>query len=388
MTNKRRARENCRQRKETMKKVAVCISCFNEYTNRIRFVMEHLRNLGYECTYITSDFDHATKEYYTVNYANTKQIHVKQYAKNLSAGRIRSHAKFAKDAFRIVSDIRPDVLFVMLPPNKLAKEAAKYKKKHPEIKLIVDIFDMWPETFPDNRAKKLLAAPFTYWARLRNQALAQADVVTTECELYQSVLSQYCDKDKMHTLYLAKESLHESPIMEEDIEGISLCYLGSINNIVDIPKIADIIRKLPTPVQLHIVGDGERRQDLIAAAKNAGARVIFYGRVFDPKKKREVFGKCHFGLNIMKNSVFVGLTMKSMDYLEGGLPIINTITGDTWRMVQEHAIGINYSEDTSFERQLFLPTVEDKQRVKAFFENNFTEEAFQKRLEEIFTTLA
>lgn len=368
-----------------MKKKAVCISCFNEYTNRIRFVMEYLQDLEYDCTYITSDFDHIKKEYFTAGYSHTKQVHVKKYDKNLSVDRISSHAQFAKDAFRIVKDIKPDVLFVMLPPNKLAEEAANYKKKHPETRIIVDIFDMWPETFPNNRAKKLLALPFAYWGRLRNQALRQADVVTTECELYQSVLSRYCDEKKLKTLYLAKESMQAEPLMESNVEGISLCYLGSINNIIDIPRIAEIIRNMPKPVQLHIIGDGERRQELINGAENAGAKVTFYGRIFEQDKKQAVFNRCHFGLNVMKNDVFVGLTMKSMDYFESGLPIINTIKGDTWKLVQENAIGINYSDAVSFKESLFLPTITDKKRVRAVFEGSFSTEAFQKRLEEILT---
>lgn len=367
-----------------MKKRAVCISCFNEYTNRIRFVMEYLQNLEYECTYITSDFDHIKKEYYTISYAHTKQIHVNKYAKNISISRLRSHTKFSKDAFRIVKDIKPDVLFVMLPPNKLAQEAAKYKKKHPEITLIVDVFDMWPETFPNNKAKRLLTVPFKLWGGIRNKGVAQADIVTTECELYQSVLRQYCDEKKLKTLYLGKNGTHNIPTLQEKTQGIGLCYLGSINNIIDIPAISEIICKLPKPVFLHIVGDGERRQDLINAAQNAGATVTYYGKVFDSEKKQEIFDQCHFGLNVMKSSVFVGLTMKSMDYFEGGLPIINTIKGDTWKMVEEYDIGINYNSDIDFTKELKMTTEADKRRMKLFFEKNFSEEAFRERLADVF----
>ena len=63
--------------------------------------------------------------------------------------------------------------------------------------------------------------------------------------------------------------------------------------------------------------------------KSAGAEVFYHGKVFDSKEKNRIFETCHYGLNIMKDSVFVGLTMKSMDYFEG-LPIINNIQGDTW----------------------------------------------------------
>jgi len=179
---------------------------------------------------------------------------------------------------------------------------------------------------------------------------------------------------------LAKESVPQEPVMQGNTPGISLCYLGSINNIIDIPGIAEIIRKLPKPVSLHIIGDGERRQELIAQAEAAGAAVTFHGKLFDPKQKQEIFDRCHFGLNVMKSSVFVGLTLKSMDYFDGGLPVINTIPGDTWELVEKNPIGINYRADTVFAEDMPLPAAEEKRQVKAFFRENFSTDAFRSRI--------
>ena len=370
-----------------MSKKAVCISCFNEYPNRMRLVMEHLREKGYACTYITSDFEHIKKAHYTVELPDCIQIHARAYTKNLSVDRLLSHHLFARDTFREVARIAPDLVYVMVPPNSVADQSAKYKKSHPNVQLVLDIFDMWPETFPNSRAKQLLAWPFGKWGQLRNRALSQADVVATECALYHDVLSHHCSREKLQTLHLAKESVPQKPALAEGIDGISLCYLGSINNIIDIPRIGEIISKLPKPVQLHIIGDGERRQELIDTAEAAGAAVTFHGKVFAPEKKQEIFNRCHFGLNVMKSTVFVGLTLKSMDYFDGGLPIINTIQGDTWEFVENNPIGINYCENTDFAKQLQLPTTEDKQRIKAFFAQNFSVEAFRERIARILQTL-
>lgn len=48
----------------------------------------------------------------------------------------------------------------------------------------------------------------------------------------------------------------------------------------------------------------------------------------------------------MKDSVMVGLTMKSMDYMCGGLPMINTIKGDTAKICDEYLVGYNLSKDS------------------------------------------
>lgn len=48
----------------------------------------------------------------------------------------------------------------------------------------------------------------------------------------------------------------------------------------------------------------------------------------------------------MKDSVMVGLTMKSMDYMCGGLPMINTIKGDTSKICDEYSVGYNLSKNS------------------------------------------
>ena len=370
-----------------MSKKAVCISCFHEYDNRIRFVIAQLEEMGYECTYITSDFAHIQKEHFEISLPNAMQIPTKPYYKNLSVERLSSHHFFARDAFRQVEKIDPDLLFTMVPPNSVAQYAARYKKKHPKCKLILDIFDLWPETFPSNRVKKLLALPFSLWGSLRNKALKAADLVTTECSLYHKTLEKYCGKEKLCTLHPAKELPQLEPAVCLPEDSISLCYLGSINNIIDIPRIGQVIAAIGGPVQLHIIGDGERRQELIDTAEAAGAEVTFHGKIYDAAEKQKIFDLCHFGLNIMKDSVCVGLTLKSMDYLAGGLPIINNIPGDTWALVESHGIGINFENDSALPEQALLKPQETRAGIREFFRERFSQEAFLKNVGEILRRL-
>ena len=84
---------------------------------------------------------------------------------------------------------------------------------------------------------------------------------------------------------------------------------------------------------------------MIDAAERAGASVVYHGKIYDPQAKQDIFDKCHFGLNIMKNCVCVGLTMKSIDYFQHGLPIINNIPGDTAEIINKYKVGINIDKD-------------------------------------------
>ncbi len=364
-------------------KKAVIISCFNYFENRMELVMRYLSEKGYDCTYITSDFDHIEKKHFEFDTA--LQIPTRAYYRNISPGRLYSHMLFAKDAFNEVRKIGPDVLVVMAPPNSIAKEAAKYKKKHPEAKFILDIYDLWPETLPFGKIKKLLALPLSFWANFRNNGIKRADLIFTECNLYRRVLSEKLSGRRVETLYLSRKGLTVSDTAGKvDPDKIELCYLGSINNIIDTELIASVIRSVSEKkrVVLHIIGDGESRENLIEKTKQAGAEVIFHGKIYDPEEKQRIFDSSLFGINIMKSSVCVGLTMKSLDYFAGGLPVLNTIEGDTHDFVERFGMGINIDRENISEtaEKIIGCTSEINTRMRentvSVFGEYFSEEAF------------
>lgn len=339
-------------------KTAVLISCSDHYGHRLFAMDAYLRSRGYRTEYITSDFDHNTKQVFRCEARPCVQLHAKPYRKNLSVARILSHRGFSRDVFRYLDRLekQPDAVVALLPPNFLAHYAAKYKKRHPQVKLIFDIFDLWPETFPSGRVKALLKPAFAVWAWVRDHSLPAADFVTTECELFRQRLNLRADRSA--SVYLCAEPLtvERAPAaLRED--ALELCYLGAINNVIDIPAICRLIEKLTAvkPVTLHIIGKGERQQALIDGARAAGAEVIFYGPIYEESRKQEILRHCHFGLNIMKSSVCVGLTMKSVDYFRFGLPIVNNIPADTRKLVRERGIGLQLDEDCA-EKLLKLTT--------------------------------
>lgn len=352
----------------------VIINCFDTYEHRVNLLVEHFTACGEKVHVITSDWRHFHKEVRSQCPEGYEMVHVKPYIKNLSADRLMSHHYFSKDAIARVEQLRPKLLWVLVPPNSLVKDAAAYKRKHPDSKLVLDLIDMWPETMPISRFKSL--PPFSFWRELRDKYLSHADAVVTECSLYQSLLKDKCMPERLHTLHLARhiQPRRINPAPPQD--RVALCYLGSINNIIDIPCIAEIVRNIDRNVELHIVGDGEKREELIEEATAAGAKVFFHGKVYNPERKQEIFDLCHFGLNIMKDSVFVGLTMKSMDYFECGLPIINNIRGDTWNFVEEYALGLNYAKGARISQEQLLTAALGRPNIRTFFEKYFSFEVF------------
>ncbi len=370
----------------------VIVNCFDTYEDRVDLIKSFFIRSGHDVKVIQSNFRHFKKEYREDLKKDFYFIKTKPYYKNLSGARLYSHYYFATNAFKRVDHLKPDLLYVLLPPNSLAKLAANYKKKNKQVKLVFDLIDLWPETMPVGKVENI--PPFTFWKSLRNKNLKYADQVITECDLYQSVLKEALTKVHANTVYLAKDELKTDQEPNLAMDQINLCYLGSINNIIDISRIKKLVEETHRikDTTLHIIGDGENRDTLISEIEITGAKVKYYGKVYDTNEKQKIFNRCHFGLNIMKESVCVGLTMKSIDYFQAGLPILNTIKSDTYNIVKNYNIGFNITDKNihkivkSIDDMEMSEFLQMRANTKQVFYNLFSVNAFNKQMKKIFKT--
>lgn len=324
-------------------KTAYFISSTNHYNVRTgKFVNDYVKK-GYDVIYVTSDFDHMTKKRYCFNeYKNSKQLHVISYKKNLSISRILSHLMFSYKTFYMLLACKPELVYVEVPNNSLVKSSAKYKKIN-NAEIIVDVFDMWPESMPVKTKNMIVNWGFDIWRNFRNKNLKFADQIWIECDYYRELLSAQKINLSMETKYLKLKNAETSIEMKVSEEEIDLCYLGSINNIIDISLIEKIVSEFAKNkrTRIHIIGDGERKDEFLEILKKNSIEIIDHGKVYEIDKLQEIFNQCWFGINVLREGLAIGITMKSISYFRGGLPIINTVQGDTSRFVEECNIGIN-----------------------------------------------
>lgn len=363
----------------------VIINCFDTYEHRVDLLLSYFEGHMHSVRVIASDFRHFKKKFRSDKKKNFHFIHVKPYRKNISVQRLNSHHDFSAKAVDILSSYSPDLVWVMLPPNSLAKEGALYKKKYPNVRLVFDFIDMWPEALPISNFKYTF---FYYmWKRKRDRYLGFADKIVTECNLYQNLIRKNISDGKIETLYLARNDKQLETEVPLNSDKVVLCYIGSINHLIDISLIITIANAFKKPVLVHVIGNGEKKEKLIQKLKINHCEVIAHGEVYDADEKQRIFNQCHFGLNIMKENTFVGLTMKSMDYLEAGLPIINNIQQDTFQLVERYSIGINVSSENINEEMLNTYyeryTENTKKEVQKIFKVFFTTDAFYKKLDYI-----
>ncbi|UYT84615.1 glycosyltransferase family protein [Priestia megaterium] len=371
----------------------VIANCFETYEDRVDMLKNYFLKKGYEVSVIQSDFLHFSKKTRKEKKENYTFVKSLPYYKNLSLRRMASHYHFSYKVYQIIKRIKPDIVYALAPPNSLLKFGAKYRQLNPNTKFITDIIDLWPETMPISKYKDFFL--FKKWGELRDKSLERADLIVTECDLYIDIINNHKINHKIKTLYLAKTDSKVEFNDQLNSEELHIAYLGSVNNIIDIECIKQIVNMINKykHTTLHLIGNGETKDLFIREITQTGAKLIDYGVVYNKNQKKEIFDKCHFGINIMKESVCVGLTMKSIDYFQFGLPIINSIVADTKKIVEQEKVGINITdlEASQVVEQILNLNHRDinmmKKNAHSVFEKYFSEQAFEMKLDNIISNV-
>ena len=369
-------------------KKAVIITPFDNYSYqvRIKYVERYLFDRGYEVKVISSDFDHRNKTVYSVKRDNLELLHVPPYQKNLSYARINSHRVFAQKALERLGELKPELIYCSAPPNYLFKYTSQYKKRNPGVKLIYELGDLWPETLPlQAKIKKLVAPALKIWAGIRNKNIGFADGIIYECEMFSDVVAKNHPGVYSEVIYLSKEDYYKGKFSLSEIPDSTLrfAYVGSINNIIDIDLIVEIMRQVSQnrKAELVVIGGGESADRLFALCDQAGVKYENHGITYDEDEKHRILSSCHFGLNIMKESVAVGATMKSLEYFHEGLILINNIPADTAMIIEKYNCGFNVDANSHDITQILFTSnlKEMRNRSRSAYEELFDEKTVRVR---------
>lgn len=363
-----------------MKVGIVC--AFDILYGRVLLLKEYYEQKGYEVTVITSNFSHRQKAVYQPN--ADVVLSVPKYQRNLSFARIYSHLVFSQKVHDVVLKRSFDLVHCIIPCNSLVKALALAKQKA-NFQLLVDVNDVWPETMPISFGKNML--PFQIWKGYRDHYIDQADAVICECQLF----TQYVPMAK--TVYWANPHPQVGSTPHLSKTQLDLCYLGSVNNIIDIDYIVSLLEQCQKriPTSLHCMAKGERLEELIKRCQMVNVKVIDHHEVYDPHQKQAIFDACHYGINIMKESVVVGISLKSLDYMWGGLPLINSLQADTKQFCLEHQVGIQIDRQNIQQtvQQIIAHRLDEsmRQKVRSFYQQTFTKQRFYEAMDQIMDDL-
>ncbi len=413
---------------------AAVVTHSSTFEERAEAVALFFEKRGHTAVRVFSDFDHHGKKTVYRKAENHVYIHLRPYTRNLSLTRLMAIRRFAADAGRYLESGGFDLIYVMIPANSFAAEAERIHRKT-GARVIFDLIDLWPESLPLKAVSRL--APLRSWRNLRDRHLGCADLIFTECGFYREQLD--LPEDRTYTLYWCKFSNNNGRPEDEGFrtgsaegrcagevqdsdkllqnggamntaqsessdtgnsgagspEGeLRIAYIGAINNIIDIPRIAYLLGALNRrrKVVADIIGEGEHGDDFVRALRDRGVETVSRGVVYEESRKSEILSRCCLGINVMRTDVHVGLSMKSIEYLSHGIPLINSIKGDLWDFVSGCGVGVNIPDDlmTMPEEELdrlcarliaVAENPEARRKAADLYQRNFTPEAFERTLE-------
>lgn len=377
-----------------MKKVIIVSYYLNiRDTDRCNTVYTYFKERGYDVKMLCGNFDHNSKKIVSYGTEDIEEIPVKPYKKNMSVTRMLSAYKFGLDVKKKLRHMNADIVYVVGPPNSTAYILRKTIRKI-GAKFVSDIYDLYPETIPiSDKVKKVAKiCGFWWWSYLRDSAIKKADVFIGSCQYYFTVLNLKNDNRlKMVPLCKSSKSIKRTEILPN--EKLNILYLGALTGNYDFEGLIKIMMQFKQkgkPSKLYIIGDGPRKEWLLSELDEKDIEYEFLGRIYDDDIKSEVMGKCHFGFNGFKENVAIALSYKSMEYMSNALALINCCKEDTWELVKNKNIGINYTGKNIAEAvdSLIKVSAEDifemQNNASQQYDENYSYECYKKKMDEIF----
>lgn len=365
----------------------ICVSCFDYYETRMHALIEYFQSRNNDVKYLIADFNHFSKSFYEVQYGCSKQLHVLPYSKNISIKRLLSHFLFSKKVLNEIKNEKPDLIYCVVPPNSLVKNLGTYRKKNNVCKLVFDLYDTWPESFPYKSRNPLVKFAFKYWAGLRDRYVDNADLLISVSKSGKEVFDTWFKTETK--VLMPSVSIGEVPKYSFFVQDkISFCYLGHVNHITDIELGTKVLGGIARSkkVELHIIGEGQNKKKWIEMLASAGVKVISHGIVFDDDKKKRIFAQCNMGLNIPRSEIGSTMALKTIEYMRYGLPFINSGVGDNEEMVRSYNIGINIKDGDVISSVLAL-TGQDLHEMHENTLRCYYEKFIQQDYDEIFSEL-
>ena len=229
-------------------------------------------------------------------------VAVRPYEKNVSLARLGSHRDFGKNFERLANESiasgqmdRPDIIVASLPPLESPTAAARLAHRL-DATLVIDVQDLWPETFerlvPGPAFFRKLVTPLLLrtMRATRRAALGAADAVSFTTHTYADTLrGEVTPGTPTHVCYLGAYP-QEFPAMAPLVNHVPLLgaagdspvplqcvYSGSLEAGQDLEALVGAARRLSaqgTPVTIHVAGTGRLEPLVSRAAQSIGGSCL------------------------------------------------------------------------------------------------------------------
>ncbi len=300
---------------------------------------------GHNVTLWSSDFSHAKKAPRALASGARWEgdgfrlvlVPTPPYPRNVCLRRILSHRAFARN-LRTLAELEPqcpDLVVASMPPLASASALAAFCRAR-GIAFVVDVMDAWPENF-ERVVPRWTLAPLRARAR---RIYRSAQGVSAVAARYLDLAKSYGAQSPMHLAYHGIElspSVLEKQVRPVFTEPFRLVYVGTMGASYDLETVVDAVRKMPD-VELDLAGAGPKEAALCARASGC-TRIRFHGYLGEGEL-HSLLTQADAGLVPMFDNSCVGVPYKLADYVAAGVPVVNTLHGETERLLAEHGAGV------------------------------------------------
>lgn len=334
---------------------------------RFGYIAEKLVNRGHSVEVITTDFSHHTKKYRTIEKGQLQNckyklvlLHEPSYKKNVSISRVIAHYVFSKNVKTYLKKRRkPDVIYCSVPSLSIGTVTCRIAKKR-NIRLIIDIQDLWPEAFEikvkNEIIRKILFGPLKIKA---DYIYKNADDIIAVSETYLKRAVDVNSKvDQYASVFLGTDLLNFDSIVNtkkiiKKKNNFIIVYIGKLGISYDLKLIIDAIYVLSKQgydkIEFLIMGDGELKEEFTNYALEKNVKAIFTGRLEYIEMVARL-KKCDLAVNPIIKGAAQSIINKVGDYAAASLPVINTQSSKEYStLVKKYYIGYNCNPNDAYD---------------------------------------
>jgi len=329
--------------------------------NRLYTILDLLVKENYNVEMIGSTFNHNTKKPKKVDNEILQKLHYKYtmvyepgYSKNVSLKRFHSHKVFANNLTKYLEKRKkPDLIFTVTTSTAAGYAATMYAKKN-NIKLVIDVRDIWPEVFKIVIKNEFLADLIFYGQKKKADAIyGQADGIVGVSQTYvDRALSVNKKVNQGLTVFLGTEldkfdgyvDKEKSIKPKDEFWAVYIGTLGHSYNINDtIDAFAVLKEKGLTNIKFKVLGDGPLMPNFVERATSKDIECEFLGRL-PYSEMVKYMSNCDVAMNPIVSGASQSIINKVADYAAAGLPVISTQECQEYKdLVANYEIGFNVS---------------------------------------------
>jgi glycosyltransferase involved in cell wall biosynthesis len=238
------------------------------------------------------------------------------------------------------------------------------------VKVIVDVRDKWPDIFLIHPLFILFIWPLYI---IKNVVFRYADNVISISPNYYKWAMAKRNIDLKYVLPLAHPNVKKvdrSISANSEIKFVFAGTLGSTYDLNGIFLIHDVLLKNNVSFVIDICGDGPKRTWFEDQIKSRSF-IQFHGWL-SKSELQDKMDNAHFGLMLYKNNAPQGWPNKLIEYMANGLPIINTLTGESWELIEQESLGVNFnSSDFSNLINWILELLNNESKYIGYVQRNY-----------------